>query len=207
MASWLEVSRKIEGKEKRLSKIPVRRTTRLNNDSGKSSSSKDQADKNQSLLRDSANKLQNKRSSRIPIVSGLKDDKESRYENTKVQDIDQSAPSVDLSSACKVNREDASEDVNSDDNSCRVIGAKEVFVSGDVLENTRRHYGHLREEVELLKGSLDLCHYREELLRGQVDALEKQTSHCKIVSWPRKATSEPSLLRNSNSLKLKNNPK
>ncbi|KAJ7374442.1 hypothetical protein OS493_007548 [Desmophyllum pertusum] len=70
MASWLEVSRKIEGKEKRLSKIPVRRTTRLNNDSGKSSSSKDQADRNQSLLRDSANKLQNKRPSRIPIVSG-----------------------------------------------------------------------------------------------------------------------------------------
>ncbi|KAJ7374458.1 hypothetical protein OS493_007564 [Desmophyllum pertusum] len=286
MASWLEVSRKSEGDKKRLSKIPVRRTTRLNNDSGKSSSSKDQADKNQSLLRDSVNKLQNKRPSRIPIVSGRtktykdklsknvraatgkkplgtdsgislrdtrgkqaanikttvnhptaakrtnptpvtqstpsvtrgiptqvtplktkqvsKDDNESRYENTIVQD--QSAPSVDLSSTCKINRED----IHTDDNSCKVIGAKEVSLSGDVLENTRRDYGHLREEVELLKGSLALCHHREELLRSQVDALEKQTSHCKIVSWPQKATSRPCLLTirwNSNSLKTEEQSK
>lgn len=74
MASWL--SGKIEGDENRpspvqqKSKIPVRRVTRLNNDSGKSSSSKDEADQNQRMLRDSVDKLQNKRPSRIPIVVG-----------------------------------------------------------------------------------------------------------------------------------------
>ncbi|KAJ7365296.1 hypothetical protein OS493_005400 [Desmophyllum pertusum] len=38
--------------------------------------------------------------------------------------------------------------------------------------NKRRDYEHLREEVELLNGSLVLCNHREELLKLQVDALE-----------------------------------
>ena len=45
--------------------------------------------------------------------------------------------------------------------------------------NKRPDYGHLREEVELLKGSLDLCLHREELLSIQVDALTAEASHFK----------------------------
>ena len=45
-----------------------------------------------------------------------------------------------------------------------VIGQKEV--SG-------RDYAYLREEVELLRGSLDMCNYREQLLRHEIDALKK----------------------------------
>ncbi|KAJ7356227.1 hypothetical protein OS493_025980 [Desmophyllum pertusum] len=256
MASWL--SGKIEGDENRpspvqpRSKIPVRRVTRLNNDSGKSSSSKDEADQNQRMLRDSVDKLQNKRPSRIPIVVGqtnsktgkdklhknviaatltgkrplgkdsginlretpgkqaarikttanpptaakdtkpvtqstppvtripirqvtpLKtkqvsnDEKEPRNDNTKVQD--ESVLSVDLSATCKINREEVEENVQNDNTSRGFIGAEEAICFD---------YGHVREEVELLKGSLDLSHHREELLRSQVAALEKQTSHCK----------------------------
>ncbi|XP_078364054.1 uncharacterized protein LOC144648304 isoform X1 [Oculina patagonica] len=40
----------------------------------------------------------------------------------------------------------------------------------------RHDYGHLREEVELLKGSMELCNHREKLLRCQVDALETDVS-------------------------------
>jgi len=46
-------------------------------------------------------------------------------------------------------------------------------------ENKRYEYGHLREEVELLKGSLELSNQRETLLRCQVDALEAEVSHLK----------------------------
>ena len=45
--------------------------------------------------------------------------------------------------------------------------------------NKRPDYGHLREEVELLKGCLDLCLHREELLSIQVDALTAEASHFK----------------------------
>ncbi|KAJ7357721.1 hypothetical protein OS493_023860 [Desmophyllum pertusum] len=247
MASWL--SGKIEGDENRpspvqpRSKIPVRTATRLNNESGKSSSLKDEADQNQRMLRDSVDKLQNKRPSRIPIVVGqtnsktgkdklhknviaatfkrplgrdsgitlretpanpptaakgttpvtqstppvrripirqvtpLKtkqvsnDEKEPRNENAKVQD--ESVPSVDLSSTCKINREDVKENVQSDNTS------------------------HLREEVELLKGSLALCNHREELLRSQVAALEKQASHYKMCEQPSKSDIKTALVSNN----------
>ncbi|KAJ7357720.1 hypothetical protein OS493_023859 [Desmophyllum pertusum] len=42
-----------------------------------------------------------------------------------------------------------------------------------------RDYEHLHEEVELLKGSLDLCNHREKLLTFQVNALEAEASHFK----------------------------
>ena len=45
-----------------------------------------------------------------------------------------------------------------------VIGQKEV---------PGRDYAYLREEVELLRGSLDMCNYREQLLRHEIDALKK----------------------------------
>ena len=48
-----------------------------------------------------------------------------------------------------------------------------------VIENKRHQYGHLREEVELLNGSLELCNHREKLLRGQVGALETEVSRYK----------------------------
>ena len=71
MASWF--SREVDGDEDRLpplkqkSKIPVR-VTRLSSDSDKSSSSDDEGDRKRRLPRDSVDKLQNKRPSRIPIV-------------------------------------------------------------------------------------------------------------------------------------------
>ena len=43
----------------------------------------------------------------------------------------------------------------------------------------RPHYGNLREEVELLKGSVDLRTHKEELLSVQVDALTAEVSHFK----------------------------
>ena len=73
----LVLSSGIEGDENRLSsvqqksKIPVR-LTRLNSDSGRRSSSKDETEENQRMLRDSVEKLQNKRPSQIPIVVGRK---------------------------------------------------------------------------------------------------------------------------------------
>ena len=50
--------------------------------------------------------------------------------------------------------------------------------SVDLIPNTckeasRSDYAYLREEVELLRGSLDMCNYREELLRQEIDALKK----------------------------------
>ena len=45
--------------------------------------------------------------------------------------------------------------------------------------NKRPDYGHLREEVELLKGSLDVCFYKEKLINIQVEALTADASHFK----------------------------
>ena len=78
MASWL--SREIcdDGEHlpplKQKSKIPVR-LTRLSSDNDKSSSSEDEADKKPSLAKDSVEKLQSGRPSRIPISVGQKKDK------------------------------------------------------------------------------------------------------------------------------------
>jgi len=73
MASWLgreiEVDKDHLSSFQQKSKIPVRKVIRLNNNSGKSSSSKDEADKKQRILRDFAEKpLGNKPPSRIPIM-------------------------------------------------------------------------------------------------------------------------------------------
>ena len=71
MASWL--TREIEGDKNRLftvkprSKIPVRKANPLNSDNGKSSPSKEEADKKQRIQRDL---LQNKQPSQIPIALG-----------------------------------------------------------------------------------------------------------------------------------------
>ena len=46
--------------------------------------------------------------------------------------------------------------------------------------NKRPDYGHSREETEILKGSLDLFHRKEELLSCQVDALTAEASHLKV---------------------------
>ncbi len=62
------------------SRIPVRTVTRLNNDSGKSSSSKDKANKKQRIQSDrSMEKFQNKRPSRIPIVVGQTNRKTGKF--------------------------------------------------------------------------------------------------------------------------------
>ena len=45
--------------------------------------------------------------------------------------------------------------------------------------NKRPDYGNLREEVELLKGSVDLRTHKEEVLSVQVDALTAELSHFK----------------------------
>ena len=70
-------SRVIEGNKDRLSsvqrksKIPVRKEARLNDKSGKSSSSKEEAGKKQRVKRDSAETpLENNVPSRIPIMVG-----------------------------------------------------------------------------------------------------------------------------------------
>ncbi|KAJ7376850.1 hypothetical protein OS493_031998 [Desmophyllum pertusum] len=85
----LVLSSGIEGDENRLSsvqqksKIPVR-LTRLNSDSGRRSSSKDETEENQRLmLRDSEEKLQNKRPSQIPIVVGRKQSETDENKLTK----------------------------------------------------------------------------------------------------------------------------
>lgn len=78
MASWL--SREISGGGNHLpplkqkSKIPVR-VTRLSGDSDKSSSSEDEGNKKPSLSKDSVEKLQSQRPSRIPIKVGQKKNK------------------------------------------------------------------------------------------------------------------------------------
>ena len=54
----------------------------------------------------------------------------------------------------------------------------------------RRGYGHLREEVELLKGSLELCNHRETLLRCQVDTLKAETSHFRNAEQTSKSNME-----------------
>ena len=45
--------------------------------------------------------------------------------------------------------------------------------------NKRPGHGHLREEVELFKGSLELFRGKEELLSSQVDTLKSELSHFK----------------------------
>ena len=45
--------------------------------------------------------------------------------------------------------------------------------------NKRPDYGHLREEVELPKGSLDVYFYKEKLINIQVEALTAEASHFK----------------------------
>lgn len=47
------------------------------------------------------------------------------------------------------------------------------------MDNKRHEYGHLREQVELLKGSLELSNQRETLLRCQVVGLEADLSNFK----------------------------
>ena len=47
------------------------------------------------------------------------------------------------------------------------------------MDNKRHEYGHLREKVELLKGSLELSNQRETLLRCQVEGLEAEVSNFK----------------------------
>ena len=47
------------------------------------------------------------------------------------------------------------------------------------MDNKRHEYGHLREEVELLQGSLELSNQRETLSRCKVDDLEAEVSHFK----------------------------
>ncbi|XP_078365626.1 uncharacterized protein LOC144649873 isoform X1 [Oculina patagonica] len=47
------------------------------------------------------------------------------------------------------------------------------------MGNKRHDYGHLREEVELLKGSLESSNHREKILRCQVDAFETEVSYLK----------------------------
>ena len=67
-------SSEIEGAKNRLSplgqksKIPVRRGTRLNNNSGKRSLAKDEVNMKQRILRNRVEKSQNKPPSRIPIA-------------------------------------------------------------------------------------------------------------------------------------------
>ena len=71
MASWLRPEKKDDQKHlpspQLKSRIPVR-MNRLCSDNVRSSSSKDKADKTARLQKDLGNKVQSKRSSRIPIV-------------------------------------------------------------------------------------------------------------------------------------------
>ena len=71
MASWLRPEKKDDQKHlpspQLKSRIPVR-MNRLCSDNVRSSSSKDKADKTAGLQKDLGNKVQSKRSSRIPIV-------------------------------------------------------------------------------------------------------------------------------------------
>ena len=70
------LSSEIEGVKNRLSpvqqksKIPVRRVPRLENNSGKSSTSKDEVDMKQRIPRNRVEKSQNKTPSKIPIAIG-----------------------------------------------------------------------------------------------------------------------------------------
>lgn len=78
MASWLSREISDDGKHlpplKQKSKIPVR-VTRLSSDSDKSSSSEDEGGKKFSLSKDSVEKRQSQRPSRIPIEVGQKKNK------------------------------------------------------------------------------------------------------------------------------------
>ena len=78
MASWLSREISDDGKYlpplKQKSKIPVR-VTRLRSDSDKSSSSEDEGGKKPSQSKDSVEKLQSQRPSRIPIKIGQKKNK------------------------------------------------------------------------------------------------------------------------------------
>lgn len=70
------LSSEVEGVKNRFSpvqqksKIPVRRGPRLENNSGKGSSSEDEVNMKQRILRNRMEKSQNKRPSRIPIAIG-----------------------------------------------------------------------------------------------------------------------------------------
>ena len=55
---------------------------------------------------------------------------------------------------------------------------KELKKRGE-MDNKRHEYGHLREEVELLKGSLELSNQRKTLMRCQVEGLEAEVSNFK----------------------------
>ena len=91
----------------------------------------------------------------ILIKQVSKDERKPSTETDKAQV--ESVQLSKLSSDCKL---------QSGHNRGVVIGQKEVSVSGS-------DYAYLREEVELLKGSLDVYNYREELLRRELDALKK----------------------------------
>ena len=56
------------------------------------------------------------------------------------------------------------------------------------MDNKRHDYRHLREEVELLKGSLELSNQRETLLRCQVEGLKADVSNFKHCEQALKST-------------------
>ena len=76
------LSSEIEGAKNRFSpvqqrsRIPVRKVNRLNNNSGKSSSSKDEVNMKQRILNNRLEKNQNKPPSRIPILIGRTNSKD-----------------------------------------------------------------------------------------------------------------------------------
>ena len=78
MASWLSREISDDGKHlpplKQKSKLPAR-VTQLSSDSDKSSSSEDEGGKKSSLSKDSAEKLQSQRLSRVPIKVGQEENK------------------------------------------------------------------------------------------------------------------------------------
>ena len=57
-------------------------------------------------------------------------------------------------------------------NTCKLQSDYRDYIIGQT-EVSGRDYAYLREEVELLRGSLDMCNYREQLLRHEIDALKK----------------------------------
>jgi len=83
-----QLSSEIEGAKNCLSpvqqksRIPVRRVNLLNNNSGKSSSSKDEVNKKQRILRNRLEKNQNKPPSRIPIPIGRTNSKDAGRDKT-----------------------------------------------------------------------------------------------------------------------------
>ncbi|KAL9973448.1 hypothetical protein ACROYT_G019912 [Oculina patagonica] len=174
------------------SKIPVRKATCLSSGSGKTSSSKDEANKKQRILRDSAERLQNKRPSRIPILVGRtnsKNDKDKRFKNI-ISSTTKKDSGVSLSETLgkratrvKTTVHTPAKNAKKVKEPTRPLGrrlpATPLNAKQTSREDASRDYAHLREEIELLKGSLDLSNHREELLRRQVDDLEKELFDCK----------------------------